>query len=44
LKIELLPAPFGPMIERISPLSTANDTASTAFSPPKCSDKLSARK
>ena len=33
LKIELLPAPFGPMIERISPFSTANDTASTAFSP-----------
>ena len=23
LKIELLPAPFGPMIERISPFSTA---------------------
>ena len=25
LKIELLPAPFGPMMEKISPFSTAKD-------------------
>ena len=44
LKIELLPAPFGPMIDRISPFSTAKDTASTALRPPKCSEMFSARK
>jgi hypothetical protein len=44
LKIELFPAPLGPMIDRISPFSTAKLTASTAFRPPKCSDRFSARK
>ena len=44
LKIELLPAPLGPMMERISPFSTAKLTESTALRPPKCSEMFSARK
>src|ERR1700722_594986 len=31
---ELLPAPFGPMIARISPVSTAKSTSATAVTPP----------
>ena len=44
LKIEVLPAPFGPMMVKISPFSTAKLTASTAFRPPNCSEMFSARK
>ncbi len=36
LSSEVLPAPFGPMIETISPLPTAIVTSSTARTPPKC--------
>ena len=31
-----LPAPFGPMMARISPSATSRLTSSSAFSPPKC--------
>src|SRR6266436_4275589 len=41
LSIEVLPAPFGPMIARISPLRTSNDTSAIAFTPPNASDTLS---
>src|SRR3981189_352801 len=34
LSSEVLPAPFGPMIEAISPRRTENDTSSTARTPP----------
>ena len=34
LSIEVLPAPFGPMMARISPLRMSNDTPLTAFTPP----------
>ena len=30
----VLPAPFGPMMAKISPGSTVNDTPSTALTPP----------
>src|SRR5438445_62203 len=36
LKSVVLPAPFGPMIERSSPRGTRSDTPSTAASAPKC--------
>ena len=35
LSIEVLPAPFGPMMARISPLRISNDTPVTALTPPK---------
>src|SRR6202166_3008366 len=34
LTIELFPAPFGPMIARISPAATARSTSSKAVTPP----------
>src|SRR3954468_17839572 len=39
--IEVLPAPFGPMMARISLLRMSNDTSVSAFTPPKASDKFS---
>jgi hypothetical protein len=33
--IEVLPAPFGPMMARISPLRMSKDTSVRAFTPPK---------
>src|SRR5215467_676086 len=36
LSKEVLPAPFGPMIEISSPRPTERDTPSTARTPPKC--------
>src|SRR6516225_2331658 len=36
LRSDVLPAPFGPMIEINSPRSTASATSSTARTPPKC--------
>src|SRR5215210_7920892 len=41
LSIEVLPAPFGPMIARISPLRMSNDTSVIALTPPKASDTFS---
>src|SRR5213075_2993681 len=41
LSIEVLPAPFGPMIARISPLRTSNETSVIAFTPPNASDTFS---
>src|SRR5215468_3797838 len=41
LSIEVLPAPFGPMMARISPLRISNETPVTAFTPPKASDTFS---
>src|SRR5215470_9200612 len=38
LSIEVLPAPFGPMMARISPLRISNETPLTAFTPPKASE------
>src|ERR1700733_6460042 len=35
LTIELFPAPFGPMIARISPAATARSTSNRAVTPPK---------
>ena len=35
LKIDVLPAPFGPMIANNSPGCTSNDTPSIAVTPPK---------
>ena len=34
LSIEVLPAPFGPMMARISPLRMSNETSVIAFTPP----------
>src|SRR5579862_4307925 len=34
-KSEVLPAPFGPMTEAMSPCRTSSDTSSTARTPPK---------
>ena len=34
LSMEVLPAPFGPMMARISPLRMSNETPVTAFTPP----------
>src|SRR5918994_4327454 len=42
LSIEVLPAPFGPMMARISPLRISNDTSRNAFTPPNASDTASA--
>src|SRR3954449_10704944 len=39
--IEVLPAPFGPMMARISHLRMSNDTSVSAFTPPKPSDTFS---
>src|SRR5881628_529052 len=35
LSSEVLPAPFGPMIDRMLPLGMSTDTPSTAVTPPK---------
>src|SRR5271163_157618 len=40
LRSEVLPAPFGPMIETRPPRATENVTLSTARTPPKCFDTL----
>src|SRR5829696_3634238 len=39
--IEVLPAPFGPMMARISPLRMSNETSLKAFTPPKPRDTFS---
>jgi hypothetical protein len=39
--IEVLPAPFGPMMARISPFWMSNETSVSAFTPPKPSDTFS---
>src|SRR6516164_6885511 len=36
LRSEVLPAPFGPMIDTSSPRRTDSETFSTARTPPKC--------
>src|SRR5262249_44056113 len=41
LSIEVLPAPFGPMMARISPLRISKETPATALTPPKASDTFS---
>ena len=41
LSIEVLPAPFGPMMARISPLRMSKETSLTAFTPPNDSDTFS---
>src|SRR3974377_2361880 len=41
LSIDVLPAPLGPMMARISPLRMSNETSVTALMPPKESDTLS---
>ena len=41
LSIEVLPAPFGPMMARISPLRMSNETSVIAFTPPKASETFS---
>src|SRR5262250_802688 len=41
LSIEVLPAPFGPIMARISPLRMSNETPATALTPPKASDTFS---
>src|SRR5882724_8609495 len=41
LSIEVLPAPLGPMIARISPLRISNETSVIAFTPPKLSETFS---
>ena len=41
LSIEVLPAPFGPMMARISPLRMSNDTSLMALTPPNDSDTFS---
>src|SRR5215468_1245741 len=41
LSIEVLPAPFGPIMARISPLRISNETPATALTPPKASDTFS---
>src|SRR5262245_48056727 len=38
LRSEVLPAPFGPMIETRLPRPTESETPSTARTPPKCFD------
>ena len=38
LSIELLPAPFGPMMARISPSRTSKLMSVSAFTPPKASE------
>ena len=39
--IEVLPAPFGPMIARISPLRMSNETSAIALTPPNDSETFS---
>ena len=39
LKMVVLPAPFGPMIERISPSRTASETPETARMPPNRTER-----
>src|SRR4051794_36897364 len=39
--IEVLPAPFGPMMARISPLRMSKETSVSAFTPPKPSETFS---
>src|SRR5207248_3336979 len=41
LSIEVLPAPFGPMMARTSPFLMSNDTSRIARTPPNDSDTLS---
>src|SRR5438046_4364417 len=38
LSIEVLPAPFGPMMARISPLRISKETSTSARTPPNDSD------
>ena len=38
LSIEVLPAPFGPMMARISPFVTSNEMSVIALTPPKDSE------
>ena len=38
LRSEVLPAPFGPMIEVSPPRRTSSEMSSTARTPPKCLD------
>ena len=44
LSIEVLPAPFGPMMARISPLRMSKETSLTAFTPPNDSETFSTDK
>ena len=39
--IDVLPAPFGPMMARISPLRMLNETSEIARTPPKASETFS---
>src|ERR1700720_1686663 len=41
LSIEVLPAPFGPMMARISPRAMSNDTSVNALTPPNDSETFS---
>src|SRR4051794_17430491 len=41
LSMEVLPAPLGPMMARISPLRMSNETPVTALTPPNASDTFS---
>ncbi len=41
LSIEVLPAPFGPMMARTSPFRMSNDTSRIARTPPNDSDTFS---
>src|SRR4051812_12236882 len=41
LSTEVLPAPLGPMMARISPLRTSNDTSRIALMPPNASETFS---
>ncbi len=44
LSIEVLPAPFGPMMARISPLRMSKETSLIAFTPPNDSETFSTDK
>ena len=44
LSIEVLPAPFGPMMARISPLRMSKETSEIALTPPNESETFSQRK
>src|SRR6185312_16858 len=41
LSIDVLPAPLGPMMARISPLRISKETSLTAFTPPNASETFS---
>src|ERR1700674_2238298 len=41
LSIEVLPAPFGPMMAQISPLRISKETSTSARTPPNASDTRS---